>query len=501
MLCVRLLRARLPVECRGARIERATAEMPCCVHMVPEPLQYEPTLESLRRHPLPDWYQNAKLGIFVHWGLYSVPGWAVTRQDPYRFIAEAGFDRYFRENPYAEWYLNTLKFDDGPTRAYHDRTYGAHFVYEDFQPIFEREAEKWVPDEWADLFQQAGAGYVVLTAKHVDGYLLWPSRVGNLARPGYQSRRDLVGEFAAAVRGRGLHAGLYYSGGMDWLLNPERIDTPEKIYSTILDGPQYVAYADAHWRELIDRYRPSMMWGDIVYPPGANTLELFADYYNRVHDGVINDRFATRFTPPRHLGLQPPGIHYDFLTPEYACFDEIQTEKWETCRGISNSFGYNRTDDETSYLSAATVIRMLADIVSKNGNLLLNVGPRADGSIHALQRACLRGLGAWLAVNGEAIRGTRPWSRAESTTACGVPVRFTRTDRALFALLLGTPREGEVRIPGLRTTAGSEVRLLGHDERLTWCQSGEDLIVRLPVPLADCPAHALRMAPLRSGEL
>jgi alpha-L-fucosidase len=460
---------------------------------MPEPQQYEPTLESIRRHPLPAWYEDAKLGIFVHWGLYSVPGWAASRKDPYRVIAEGGFDRYFRENPYAEWYLNTLKFEDGPTRAYHDRAYGKHFVYEDFQPIFEREAQQWVPDHWAELFQKAGAGYVVLTAKHTDGYLLWPSRVGNLARPGYQSKRDLVGGYAAAMRARGLRAGLYYTGGMDWLLNPERIDAPEKIYSTILDGPQYVEYADAHWRELIDRYRPSVMWGDIMYPAGANTLELFAYYYNHVPDGVISDRFATRFTPPRRPGLQPPGIHYDFVTPEYTSFDEIEAEKWETCRGISNSFGYNQADDKNSYLSAAAVIPMLIDIVSKNGNLLLNVGPRADGSIHELQRECLLGLGAWLEVNGEAIRGTRPWSRAESTTSCGVAVRFTRKEGALYALLLGTPHGVEVCLRGVRATAGSEVRLLGHDQRLKWRQSGEDLIVRLAAPLADQPAHALRI--------
>ena len=136
---------------------------------------------------------------------------------------------------------------------------------------------------------------------------------------------------------------------------------------------------------------------------------------------------------------------------------------------------------------------MLVDIVSKNGNLLLNVGPRADGSIHELQRQCLRGLGAWMAVNGEAIRGTRPWSRAESTTACGIPVRFTRKDSLLYALLLSTPRGAEVRIQGLRARAGSAVHLLSHDEQLTWRQRGEDLIVRLPAPLLDEPAHAFRI--------
>ena len=184
------------------------------------------------------------------------------------------------------------------------------------------------------------------------------------------------------------------------------------------------------------------------------------------------------------------GVHRG----EYASFDEIQAEKWETCRGISSSFGYNQADDEDSYLSADAVIRVLVDIVSKNGNLLLNVGPRADGSIHELQRKCLLGLGAWLDVNGEAIRGTRPWSRAESTTSAGVPVRFTRRDNALYVLLLDTPREVEVRIRGLRAAAGGEVHLLGSDEHLKWRQSGDDLIVRFSAPLPDRPAHALRMS-------
>jgi alpha-L-fucosidase len=457
------------------------------------PHHYEPTLESVRQHPLPDWYDDAKLGIFVHWGLYSVPGFAASRQNPLSIIAERGFDTYFRENPYAEWYLNTMKFDDGPTRAYHNRTFGEHFAYEDFQPIFEHESRNWIPDEWAQLFQKAGAAYVVLTAKHTDGYLLWPSTVGNLGRKGYLSTRDLVDEFAAAIRSRGMRAGLYYTGGMDWLLNPDRIDEPRKIYSTILDGPQYVDYANAHWRELIDRYSPSIMWGDIMYPVGANTPELFSYYYNHVPDGVINDRFATRFTPPRRPGLQPPGIHYDFITPEYASFNEVQDDKWETCRGIANSFGYNRLDDETTYLTAAAAVRMLIDIVSKNGNLLLDVGPRADGTIHDLQRKCLIGLGAWMDINSEAVRATRPWTRSESTTSDGIPIRFTRNHDHLYAILLDTPRTPEVRIQNLHAPDNADVHLLGTDHPLQWRNTANDLIVHLPSRLHETPAHSLRI--------
>lgn len=462
-------------------------------------MRYAPTLESVRQHPLPDWYDDAKLGIFVHWGLYSVPAFAASRKDPFAVIAEGGFDKYFRENPYAEWYLNTLKFDDGPTRAYHDRTFGADFAYEDFQPLFERASAQWVADDWARLFRDAGAGYVVLTAKHVDGYLLWPSEVGNLVRPGYQSQRDLVGELCDAVRARGMRAGLYYTGGMDWLVNPERLDAPEKIYSTILDAPEHAAYADAHWRELIARYRPSVLWGDIMYVRGADVAALFAHFYDRVPDGVVNDRFATSFTPPKRPGMQPPGIHYDYLTPEYASFPDIEPEKWETCRGISSSFGYNQLDDADSYLTADAVIRLLVDIVSKNGNLLLNVGPRADGSIHELQRACLEGLGAWLAVNGEAIRGTRPWTRAESLTPCGVPVRFTRSAAALNVLLLDTPRGDEVRVRELRVADGASVHLLGCDAPVAWRRADDDLVVRLPATLPRQAVHALRVTPLPDG--
>jgi alpha-L-fucosidase len=237
------------------------------------------------------------------------------------------------------------------------------------------------------------------------------------------------------------------------------------------------------------------MWGDIMYVRGADPLALFADYYNCVPDGVVSDRFATQLSFPRGRGLQPSGMHYDFLTPEYVVFDDIVTEKWETCRGISNSFGYNCDDDETSYLSADEAIRLLVDIVSKNGNLLLNVGPRADGSIHELQRRCLLGLGAWLDANGEAIYDSRPWIRAQSTTRDGIPVRFTQKPTTLYAILLETPRATAICIRDLQIAPDSEVRRLGDDSRLEWRQDGADLMIRLAAPLADSAAHAFAISP------
>ncbi|MBI3469839.1 MAG: alpha-L-fucosidase [Candidatus Solibacter usitatus] len=166
---------------------------------------YEPTWESLRHHKVPEWFEDAKLGIFIHWGLYSVPAWAT----PSGELGKVAPDQWFKNNPYAEWYLNTLKIPDSPTRKHHTATYGESFQYLDFVPIFNREIQKWNPDAWAKLFQEASARYVVLTTKHHDGFTLWPSQVRNPhRRPDQQhASRDLVGELTKAVRAQNLKMG------------------------------------------------------------------------------------------------------------------------------------------------------------------------------------------------------------------------------------------------------------------------------------------------------
>ena len=391
---------------------------------------FEPTLDSVRQHQVPNWYHDAKLGIFIHWGLYSVPGWAPLSGDISKAENNQGWESWFKDNSYAEWYLNSLKFDDGLTRLYHHETYGADFTYDDFVPQFNAAIQNWNPDEWAGLFQKVGARYVVLTSKHHDGFNLWTTDIPCPHKDSYQVTRDLVGELTTAVRKHGMKMGLYYSGGLDWAFNQARIDNLDDVWRTIVQEPDFVEYSVAHWRELIDRYQPSLMWNDIGYPAAANLPELFAFYYNSVADGVINDRFSqSRQRSVSQTGEPddiPHGPHYDYTTPEYAHFDDIRAEKWEAVRGIGHSFGYNRQETDEQLLSLTELVHLFVDIVSKNGNLLLNVGPTAEGKIPDNQRERLEGFGHWLDINGEAIFGTRPWTQAEAKTLDGIPVRFTR---------------------------------------------------------------------------
>ncbi len=469
-------------------------------------MPYEANDELVKQHPVPDWFHNAKLGIFIHWGLFSVPGWAPPAGNLPEVIEKEGWEGWFRRNPYAEWYANSLKLDGSPTVQHHHETYGADFAYEDFAPIFNEAIKAWDPTTWAAAFRRTGARYVVLVTKHHDGFLLWPSQHPNPHRDGLHARRHIVGALTQAVRDEGLKMGLYYSGGLDWTINDTPIRDSQTLFFGIPQQQEYVEYANAHWRELIARYEPFVVWNDIGYPRGADVPELFAFYYNIIPDGVINDRFAQR--PPQAASTEgeaaplPPGNHFDFRTPEYASYDQIMPYKWEACRGVGFSFGYNRNEGDEHHRPIAELIRMFVDIVSKNGNLLLNIGPMADGAIPELQMRRLEALGDWLATNGEAIFDTRPWQTAEGTTAEGIGMRFTQKGDTLYALLLGTPPEGRLTIQGLRAAPETTIRLLGAEGAVTWEQQGDDLRVTLPANLPQEPVIALALSPqpaLRQG--
>ncbi|MCA9884050.1 MAG: alpha-L-fucosidase [Anaerolineae bacterium] len=458
---------------------------------------FQPTLGSVQQHVVPDWFHDAKLGIFIHWGLYSVPAWAPNAGDLSQVEHNQGWREWFKNNSYAEWYLNSLKFEDGATRIYHDKTYGPDFAYDDFVPQFNQAVLDWQPDDMASLFQKVGARYVVLTSKHHDGFTLWPSQHPCPNKSNYQASRDIVGELTAAVRRKGMRMGLYYSGGLDWAFNPTRIEDSADVRGTIVQDPDFVEYSVAHWRELTDRYQPSLMWNDIGFPSAPDVAELFAYYYNHVPDGVINDRFAQLTDAQLRGEVSANGEaynpHFDFLTPEYAKFDDIHPKKWESTRGIGHSFGYNRNETDVQLLSETELIHMFIDIVSKNGNLLLNVGPMADGTIPQNQRLRLEGFGEWLTLYGEAIFGTRPWHHAISQTTDGLGVRFTQQGDALYATLLGTPASTQVTIKGLVATTDTTVTLLGHGGVLKTQQQDDGLTVTLPDALPDWPAHALKL--------
>ncbi|MEM7736302.1 MAG: alpha-L-fucosidase [Deinococcota bacterium] len=467
-------------------------------------MTYQATDESIRAHTAPNWFHDAKLGIFIHWGLYSVPGYApYSDTDIMTLFKQQGFAA-MRQNPYAEWYLNTLQFKDYPTWQYHVEHYGADFAYADFQPKFEEASAQMDATDWASLFTKIGAKYAVLTTKHHDGYLLWPSRHPNTRVGAYQSKRDLVGDITEATRAAGLKMGLYYSGVLDWTYLHYPTDS---LYTFMLNRGQqseYTEYANKHVVELIDRYKPDILWNDIGYPAGTDTNALFAHYYNSVPHGLVNDRWTQLDVPQDEAGraalksqlaaqegsvdmvFEAPDCHYDFRTPEYVVYPDIQQEKFEVCRGIGMSFGYNRLEDEQNTLTAAELIYSFVDTVSKNGNLLIGVGPRADGSIPEYQQKPLLEFGKWLEVNGEALFGTRPWQRAEGTTHEDHDVRFTQKEGNVYAVVLGQPTSMQVTLNNMNPAR--QVRLLGqHDACPTHHHDG-NLIIDLPAELPNTPA-------------
>ena len=439
---------------------------------------YAATWASLDRRPVPAWYDSAKFGIFVHWGVYSVPAWAPTGPDVPVY------------EKYAEWYERRVRDDsarNGPFWRFHARTYGAGFPYRAFAPQFR--AELWDPAAWAQLFARSGARYVVLTSKHHDGFALWPSAES----PGWNSgdvgpKRDLAGELAAAVRARGLRMGFYYSL-YEWYHPLYTADT------TAAGSVRLRRYVDTHMlpqlRDLVTRYRPAVLWtdGEWEHPSaGWRSPEFLAWLFNagpNRDEVVVNDRW----------GSDTRGRHGGFYTSEYG-IEQLATgdsaiapHKWEETRAVGGSFGYNRAEALGDYHTGAELVRLLVETVARGGNLLLDVGPTADGRIPVIMQERLTEVGRWLRVNGEAIYGTRRW-RVRTEPAGGAAVRYTARGDTVYAIALGDPGR-ELVLSAPAPAPGMAVTLLGHPGALEWRAEGGHVHITVP-PLS--PPGALQDA-------
>lgn len=354
--------------------------------------QVLPTWESINQRGYPQWFSDAKLGIFIHWGIYSVPA----------FASKEG---------YAEWYYRGLMTNDD-RKAFQERVYGKDFQYEDFVPMWK--AELWNPDEWAELFKKSGAKYVLLVSKHHDGYCLWPSQYA----PGWNSvetgpRRDICGELTEAVRKQGLKMGFYYSLP-EW---------KSDIHRWYVDPDDDIAeYVDTHMipqlKELVTAYKPTILFTDGEWRNSAKqwrATELISWYYNTVgEEAIVNDRWGD-------------GQRHGFRTPEYSAGITLTDRPWAECRGLGRSFGLNRNELLENYMTSDELIRHFCVLVAAGGGMTLNVGPAADGKIPLLQQERLLDLGKWLAINGEAIYGTRPYKKFYEMK----PVTVVRNDQKI----------------------------------------------------------------------
>jgi len=467
-----------------------------------------------RSREMPQWYEDAKLGIFIHWGPASVPAFAAGAPlRPGELEQMLFYDSPRKDLPYADWYLNAMSYQDSATAKHHAATYG-NAPYADFKPVFEqRVSEAWDPDAWADLFYKAGAKYVVLVSKHHDGYTLWPSAIANPNRENWGSPRDLVGELATAVRARGMRFGTYYSTGLDWTF--QLVTEGDRIRDIMRSAPSSQSYADyayAQIVELIDRYHPDVLWADIGYPSKGRQGELFEYYFANVPEGTVNDRWGSvdvlgqiaripgateamkalaRFILSRHPDpLKDDPARFGFKTAEYDSLPGIPPFKWESTRGLGGSFAYNAQETAADILSVSELVDFLIDTVAKNGNVLINVGPDSYGRIPTIQQSPLLGLGDWMALNGEAIYATRPWIRFKNER--GRDLRYTQSDTALYAIVLGDVEESfTIEQPGIPWRSvevlGAEVvRTEDHDGLLTLVLdeplAGPAVVVRFTLP-------------------
>ncbi len=491
-----------PVQLQLAQVQKGLQKGP-----------FHPDWDSLSAYRIPAWYRDAKFGIFIHWGVYSVPAFG------------------------NEWYPRNMYIQGSAEYKHHLDTYGpqSKFGYKDFIPQFR--AEHFDPDAWVDLFERSGARYIVPVAEHCDGFAMYDSSIDawNAAKMG--PHRDIIGALEQATRKRGLHFGVsshraehwwWYSGGMQFdsdvrnsayagLYGPAQPSSlpgesasgqpdPNHLERWLPPNKSYLEDWLARSAELVDKYHPDFFYFDwwIGQPAFKPYLQKFAAYYYN-EASVRSQKVVLTYKD------------YDFpentavLDIERGKLDALRLLPWQTDTSVSiHSWGYVKNDE---YRSAKSLIDELVDVVSKNGNLLLNVGPKADGTIPDEAKVILLEMGHWLNTNGDAIYGSRPWlmygegSTIVSSSALNTDrqeftpqdIRFTTNKGVLYATALGWPANGDLNIHVLwkntpyLTSPVCSVKLLGTEKELAASQRDDGLHIQLPSVAPDEPAYVFRI--------
>jgi alpha-L-fucosidase len=447
---------------------------------------YLPTVSSIRKHKCPEWFSDAKFGMFIDWGVYSVPGWA-PRQD--------------EGSMYPDGYLNHILHRKAD-RTYHEKTWGKDFMPDDFIPMFT--AENYDPQWLADLAKDAGMKYLIPFCKHHDGFCLWHSSYTGRNAMQMGPRKDLIRPLVEACNRNGLKFGFYFSveewrslmleNGEKkvriWNGQPETWEgTPRQIKKMLsgknfIEGDFFADYIAPQAIEFIDMFDPDILWFDGEWDylmERQHTPDIISYFFNKAEgrkEVALNDRNGQS----RHkIG--------DFFTSEYHSLSHEMKllYPWEENRGISQSFGYNWQDTEENVLTVDEFIDMFVRTVSENGNLLLIVNLDGKGGLPEIQERRLREIGKWLKVNGEAIYGSRPWivnSEAEGK------IRYTQSKdgSAVYAICTDFP-EKELKLKSLYLGAESEITMLGaENEKLEWnmqpgAWSERDLVITIPPSL------------------
>ena len=409
-------------------------------------MHYEKTWESLNSRPVPQWFADAKFGIFIHWGIYSVPAYA-------------------GKGVFSEWYRAMYRDPDSPTRAFHDRVYGENFQYEEFVQDFK--AELFDAKKWAELFQKSGAKYINLVSNHHDGFCMYDSSYAwkwNSVDVG--PHRDFAMELKEALEGTGVRFGVYHSL-YEWD-HPLYVQDPERFA---------VEHLIPMMKELIEKYQPATLFTDGEWEQPSSVWHA-ADFlqwlYNEssVRDFIVpNDRWGSD-TRGRLGGnfTSEYGIVIDGKT-----IQEFELDRpFEECRGIGGSFGYNRNEELADYLGPKELLVMLCDLVSKGGNLLLNIGPDGDGTIPVIMEERLLQIGDWLRVNGEAIYCSRVYSKEQQKG-----VYYTRRDGNVYAILDRFPF-GEQVLELVDYDPRLKAQILGSDANVEILEEAGKVKLRFP---------------------